>query len=109
MIRSGMAENAPTPLEMRSCGTCVACCVTPRIATSELTKDPNTACAHCTGSGCGIYDARPPVCRDYLCLWRQTAEMDDSWRPDRSGVILFSAVHACVSRLPATVTSKATS
>ena len=85
-----MADNVPTPLEMRSCGTCVACCVTPRIATSELTKDPNTACAHCTGSGCGIYDTRPPVCRDYLCLWRQTAEMDDSWRPDRSGVILFA-------------------
>jgi hypothetical protein len=85
-----MADTATTPLEMRSCGTCVACCVTPRIATSEISKAANTACDHCTGSGCAIYDARPQVCRDYLCHWRRNAEMDDSWRPDRSGVIVFA-------------------
>jgi hypothetical protein len=79
-----------TPVSERSCGTCVACCVTPRIATSEISKKANTVCDNCTGSGCAIYDTRPQVCRDYLCLWRQTAEMDDSWRPDRSGVILFA-------------------
>jgi hypothetical protein len=81
---------AGTPVPGRTCGTCVACCITPRIATREISKEPNTACGHCTGLGCAIYDARPPVCRDYLCLWRQTAEMDDSWRPDKSGVILFA-------------------
>lgn len=85
-----MTELSFTPLATRSCGTCVACCVTPRIATAEISKDANTVCTHCTGSGCAIYETRPQVCRDYLCLWRKTAEMDDSWRPDKSGVILFA-------------------
>lgn len=85
-----MAENAPTPLAQRSCGTCVACCVTPRIDTDQIRKAANTVCDNCTGSGCAVYDTRPQVCRDYLCHWRKAAELDDDWRPDRSGVILFS-------------------
>jgi hypothetical protein len=42
------------------------------------------ACRHCA-RGCAIYDRRPILCRDFYCGWRQ---LDDSWRPDRSGVFV---------------------
>jgi hypothetical protein len=42
-------------------------------------------CRHCT-QGCTIYDTRPALCRDFYCGWRQLPILDDSWRPDRSGV-----------------------
>lgn len=77
-------------VEGRGCGDCVACCVTPAIDTPELKKPPNTPCPHCTGSGCAIYEARPPVCSGYYCFWRVAPFLDESWRPDLSGVILFT-------------------
>lgn len=47
-------------------------------------------CQHCSlGEGCGIYATRPNVCRDYYCLWRSLPEMDESWRPDISGIMMI--------------------
>ena len=51
----------------------------------EIQKEAGITCRHCVG-GCAIYDTRPPLCRDYYCGWRQLPILDDSWRPDRSGV-----------------------
>lgn len=86
------AEDSPVPLVAgRSCGSCIACCVTPRIDSASFNKPANSLCPHCTGTACAIYQTRPAPCRSFFCAWRQSEQMDDSWRPDRSGVILFPA------------------
>ncbi len=72
----------------RSCGDCTACCVFTRIDTPELTKPAGIACAHCTGSGCAIYDSRPPVCRTFECGYKRIPGMPVEARPDKSGVLL---------------------
>ncbi len=73
----------------RDCGECMMCCIEPAIPGYGLDKPSRTACVNCTsGGGCGIYDDRPPVCRDYHCLWRRLPFLDDAWRPDRSGVMI---------------------
>jgi hypothetical protein len=61
------------------------------IVAPELKKKARVPCPHLNGpqhsEGCGIYETRPGVCRQFLCGWRLFEDMDDSWRPDRSGVL----------------------
>ena len=71
------------------CGPCQACCVVLKIEASALRKKSGTPCAHLAQKGCGIYETRPLVCRDFLCGWRLLPELDMSWRPDLSGVMLL--------------------
>ena len=100
-VEPGGPHTRVTPLEDRTCGECVACCITPRIETEEIRKEPGVKCQHGTSAGCAIYESRPPVCRTYLCGWRQAPDLADSWRPDRSGVILFAipAPHGYASEI----------
>jgi hypothetical protein len=73
----------------RSCGTCTSCCRDLAITEDGIAKLPGVNCVHCIEEkGCAIYAARPNVCRDYNCLWRSVPTMDDSWRPDRSGILM---------------------
>lgn len=73
----------------RDCGGCVACCTVPAIDTEEFYKSVGVACRHCTaGNGCAIYDSRPQICRAYHCVWRSMPGLDESWRPDLSGVMI---------------------
>ncbi len=90
--------NAP---ESRQCGACTACCHVLEIDDPELKKPAGTLCQHC-GSGCTIYDWRPKVCRDWMCMWREFPGLfDESWRPDRSGVLMRMAeVDASDIRVP---------
>lgn len=69
---------------MRSCGDCIACCTA--LTIEELGKPAGVACENLTPEGCGIYETRPQVCRDFSCLW---ASGSFNWkgRPDRSGVM----------------------
>ncbi len=76
-----------TALHKRACGPCRVCCVELKIDTPELRKKARLPCDHLTTSGCGIYQARPGVCRQFLCGWRLFEEMGDDWRPDLSGVL----------------------
>lgn len=78
-----------TALDKRRCGPCKACCSVLKIDTPEFRKPAQTLCPHHTGRGCGIYEIRPGVCREFLCGWRLFAELDDSWRPDLSGVLIL--------------------
>lgn len=78
-----------TRLDRRRCGPCNSCCVDLEIATPELKKKARVPCPHLKGTGCGIYETRPGVCRQFLCGWRLFEDMDDSWRPDRSGVLVL--------------------
>lgn len=77
-----------TPLARRECGPCRACCQELKIDTPELKKKAGALCSHHAGAGCGIYDSRPPVCRQFLCGWRLDEALGDEWRPDLSGVLL---------------------
>ncbi|HPF46181.1 MAG TPA: hypothetical protein PK690_04890 [Emcibacteraceae bacterium] len=38
--------------------------------------------------GCSIYNSRPNVCQKWFCAWRNLPDLDDSWRPDKMGVLL---------------------
>ncbi len=85
-------SETPYLVPLRECGSCTACCSELAITADGMEKLPGVACQHCEGGGgCAIYDARPQVCRDYHCLWRSMAHMDESWRPDRSGILIAIA------------------
>jgi hypothetical protein len=70
-----------------TCGTCTVCCLALRI--DEFGKQAGAMCQHCTGTGCGIYEARYEVCQGFLCGWRMVTQLDEGWRPDRSGILIL--------------------
>jgi hypothetical protein len=51
-------------------------------AIPQLGKPANVACRHLTAKGCGIYEKRPQVCRDFRCDW---LEGKGTERPDAVG------------------------
>ena len=71
----------------RECGACTVCCVAPSIDKPEIQKLSGSACRHCAGGGCAIYETRPPVCRAFYCAWRSVDIFGPEWRPDISGVL----------------------
>jgi hypothetical protein len=77
----------------RECGDCTVCCTAMAIDKPEIQKEAGVTCRHCTAKGCAIYDTRPSLCRDYHCGWRQLSVLDESWRPDRSGVFVELEPH----------------
>jgi len=72
----------------RDCSGCTVCCTAMAIDRPEIQKEAGVTCRHCTQTGCAIYETRPSLCREYHCGWRQLPILDDSWRPDRSGVFV---------------------
>lgn len=83
-------ENGNYIVPGRECGSCSACCKELAILEDEMRKLPGVVCEHCVvGNGCKIYQTRPNVCRTYYCLWRSLPEMDEGWRPDRSGILVI--------------------
>lgn len=87
-----------TRLNKRACGSCTACCIELKILAPELKKKARLPCPHLSPKGCGIYETRPGVCRQFLCGWRLFEDMDDAWRPDLSGVL---ALRKAPDELPA--------
>jgi len=87
--------------EGRECGDCTVCCTYLRIRQpGQLVKLGLTPCEHLAPGGsedgytgasdcgsCGIYEARPDVCKGYRCSWLD-GYGDDEDRPDRSGVLI---------------------
>ena len=71
----------------RQCGECTVCCTAMAIDKPDIQKEAGVTCRHCK-AGCTIYETRPPLCRDFYCGWRQLPTLDDSWRPDISGVFV---------------------
>jgi hypothetical protein len=73
----------------RTCGACTVCCVIPAIDAPDLQKQTSVACTNCgQKGGCGIYETRPNVCREYFCYWRYKTNLGDAWRPDLSGIFI---------------------
>jgi hypothetical protein len=75
------------PVPGRECGECIACCRLPQIDAPELQKPAGVLCPHNNGGGCGIYESRPEICRDWFCIWRRVGNLPDAARPDRCGVM----------------------
>jgi len=71
----------------RTCGACTLCCTVMAIDKPDIQKEAGVTCRHCRG-GCTIHAARPQLCRDFHCGWRQLPILDESWRPDLSGVFV---------------------
>lgn len=82
-------ESAQILVASRSCGSCNICCVALTIDEPELRKAQGLRCKHTkSDNGCSIYEARPKTCRDFYCGWRQLAWIQESLRPDISGILI---------------------
>jgi hypothetical protein len=76
-----------TPAAGRSCGGCTMCCKV--LGITELAKPVGKWCTHCEiGKGCKIYETRPEECRKFHCLWLVDDRFSDSWKPDRSKIVV---------------------
>jgi hypothetical protein len=83
------SPNAADLVQGRDCGGCTLCCRVPPVDTPEFQKQAGVLCQHCEPEvGCAIHATRPPVCRGWFCGWRRLPLLDDSWRPDRCGVLV---------------------
>jgi hypothetical protein len=73
----------------KPCDKCSKCCegwLTGNAYGFEF--KPGTPCKFITGSGCGIYAARPEdPCKTFRCHWKTNPRMPDWMRPDLNGVI----------------------
>jgi Fe-S-cluster containining protein len=52
-------------------------------------KPPGPPCVHVCSRGCRIYTARPPSCREFVCVWAQGG-IPKEHRPDKVGVCFTS-------------------
>lgn len=91
-------NKRPVPLPRKSCGECHACCVELIIDTPELQKKGQTPCTHLKGGHCGIYDKRFKICREFLCGYLLFPELDEGWRPDRSGILVLQVIQASLPK-----------
>jgi hypothetical protein len=82
----------------KSCGDCHACCVELIIDTPELQKKGQTPCVHLSGGRCGIYDKRFKICREFLCGYLLFPELDEDWRPDKSGILVLQVIQASLPK-----------
>jgi hypothetical protein len=86
-----MTGAPPTIVPGRECGTCTLCCKLMRVP--ELEKPPDKWCPNCAiGKGCKIYEVRPPVCRQFLCVYLLDSTMGEYWKPSHSRIILSNSV-----------------
>src|SRR3954462_15671172 len=73
----------------RECGECQAWCEI--MGVRELGKPYSTRCEHQCATGCAIYAARPHGCHVFECQWKfEHDRLLPEWRPDKSGVMLYS-------------------
>jgi Fe-S-cluster containining protein len=89
MQGSSRQANPPEMPSSRQCGPCNLCCTAMHVA--ALDKPAGTPCEHqgkAAGGGCGVYDHRPSVCRNWYCMWvRDNGKVfADDERPDKLGV-----------------------
>ena len=81
------AERETAILPGRECGTCTLCCKVMRI--DELESPAGKWCRHCIpGKGCGIHETRPPVCREFFCMWTYRKDIGPHWKPEKSKMVL---------------------
>jgi hypothetical protein len=82
----------------RECGTCSECCQGHLYGDAHGIPffpgqpchywDPSNSCG-----GCSIHKDRPPICSDFECLWKQTKQMPQWMRPDRTKVLMYQRAY----------------
>jgi hypothetical protein len=83
-----MSAHGPI-LAGRSCAACTLCCRLPEI--DQFSKPANAWCVNCVAEkGCMIYENRPALCRDFLCLWLTSDALGDEWNPLRSHMMVYT-------------------
>lgn len=83
-----MKAPAPPQLPHRSCGTCTLCCRLPEI--EAFSKPADAWCVNCAaGQGCAIYEDRPQLCRDFLCLWMTEKDLGPEWEPSVANMMVY--------------------
>ncbi|MET0295424.1 MAG: YkgJ family cysteine cluster protein [Phenylobacterium sp.] len=71
----------------KSCGECGLCCKL--LGVKAIDKPQHSWCPHFKrAQGCRIYPERPQACADFVCYWLRAPNLDEAWRPDRSGFVL---------------------
>jgi hypothetical protein len=57
----------------------------------ELEKPKDCWCPNFTaGTGCSIYDDRPPSCRNFTCRWLTDPDMGPEWKPSVCKMVVDS-------------------
>jgi len=74
---------------MKTCNSCALCC---KVLAVEGLAAQGEWCPHCKpGSSngcCTIYDARPPICVGFDCLWLVNDSLGDDLKPDKCGLVI---------------------
>lgn len=84
-------DNESHLVSGRECGECNVCCIVLMIDDGHFKKPADKVCANLMDKGgCKIYSQRPTVCQDWYCAWRFMEQLDETWRPDRSGILVQS-------------------
>jgi hypothetical protein len=88
-VSLAMKPSAATQVASgKTCGTCMMCCKVPLI--EELDKPAGQWCRHAViGKGCGIYEDRPSVCRNFLCQWMLDPRLGPEWKPEKAKFVLY--------------------
>jgi hypothetical protein len=77
-------------MSARTCGDCTLCCKV--MAIEELAKPAGSWCPHCKPRrGCLVYADRPGECRTFSCMWLVNELLDESWKPNRSKLVLTTS------------------
>ena len=85
---SAAAKSGPHFTAVKPCGECNLCCTL--LTDNALAKPAGRTCAHLQGGQCGIHADKPGECSVFQCFWTLATAMDEAWRPDRCGFILWS-------------------
>jgi hypothetical protein len=80
--------NGPFTLA-RGCDGCTLCCKVMQVD-PPIDKPMNQWCIHCVpGTGCGIHETRPSVCRQFHCVWLMDGTLGEEWQPERCHMVLW--------------------
>jgi hypothetical protein len=83
------ARPEPKAPAVKPCGDCSLCCKVLRI--NVLDKPAGQWCRHfAKGTGCSVHSASPVECQRFQCLWTISQGLDETWRPDRAKLVLWS-------------------
>ena len=90
MTEASLPPAGQPAVAARACGECKACCngwLTAEIHGQQM--GGGVPCRFLRPDGCGIYEQRPELCRDFVCGWlKPGSPFPEHWRPDRVGVII---------------------
>lgn len=80
----------PAALDVRECADCTVCCTGTIVADIYgFQMGPGHPCRYLSGHRCGIYERRPPVCKNFVCGWlAPDSPFPDDFRPDKLGVLI---------------------